>query len=211
MTDAFGIEPQGGRRVAWWAAALTLLVLVVVVALVQDPGGDADGALLTGADFGDGYEIAVLTPDQLAQADPGLPTGIEPAECTELLRARPEPGGTASAVSARRDGTAYLEQVMPADGTPAWNRDRLDEMVGTCATTRFADGTVEFSRLDPPPGGYAFAARVSSGDGVVTVGVAMARVEDHVVVLTGVAQGDLDRREFGRLVRRAGEKVSAHL
>ncbi len=209
MTDEFGIEPRGGRRVAWWAAALTLLVVVVVVALVRDR--EPDGALLTGADFGDGYEVAVLTPDQLTQADTGLPDGIEPAECTELLRARPEPASSADAVSARGDGDAYLEMVMPADGVPAWDAERLDEMVGTCATTTFADGTVEFSRLDPPPGGYAFAARVSSGDGVVTVGVAMARVEAHVVVLTGVAQGDLDRREFGRLVRLAGEKVSAHL
>jgi hypothetical protein len=167
--------------------------------------------LLTGADFGDGYEVAVLTPDQLSSAGTGLPEGIEPAECAELLRARPEPPDSADAVSARGDGDVYLEMVMPAGDVPAWDAERLDEMVGACATTTFADGTVEFSRLDLPRDGYAFAARVSSGDGVVTVGVAMARVEAHVVVLTGVARGDLDRREFGRLVRLAGEKVSAHL
>ena len=213
MTDEFGIEPRGKRRVAWWVAALALLVLVVVVALVRDRGGDPDEALLTGADFGDGYEVAALTPGQLAGADTGLPSGLEPAECAELLRARPEPATdeTARAVSARRDGAAYLELVMPADDVPAWDRDRLDEVVGTCATTTFDDGTVEFSRLDPPEDGYAFAARVSSGDGVVTVGVAMARVDGHVVVLTGISQGDLDRREFARLVRVAGERVSAHL
>lgn len=213
MTDEFGIEPRGKRRVAWWAAALALLVLVVVVALVRDRGGSADEALLTGADFGDGYEVATLTPDQLAGTGTGLPAGIEPAECAELLRARPEPAtdDTARAVSARRDGAAYLELVAPADDVPTWDGDRLDELVGTCATTTFADGTVEFSRLDAPKDGYAFAARVSSGDGVVTIGVAVARVDAHVVVLTGIAQGDLDRPEFARLVLRAGEKVSAHL
>lgn len=211
MTDEFGIEPKGRRRVAWWAAALTLLVVVVVVAIVQDRSADPEGALLTGADFGAGYEVAVLTPDQVARTDTGLPAGIEPAQCTGLLRARPEPVTTADAVSARRDGAAYLEVVMPADGVRAWDADRLDEMVGTCATTTFDEGTVEFSRLDAPADGYAFAARVSSGDGVVTVGVAMARVGEHVVVLTGIARGDLDRREFARLARVAGEKVSAHL
>ena len=212
MTDEFGIEPRGKRRVAWWVAALALLVLVVVVTLVRDRGADPDDALLTGADFGAGYEVVALTPDQLAGADTGLPARLEPAGCAELLRARPEPAtdGTARAVSARRDGAAYLELVTPAGDVPAWDGDRLDEMVGTCATTTFDDGTVEFSRLDAPENGYAFAARVSSGDGVVTVGVAMTRVGGHVVVLTGIARGDLDRREFARLVRVAGERVSAH-
>lgn len=207
--DEFGIEPRGGRRVAWWAAALVLVATVVVVAVFQEES--ADEALLTEADFGRGYEVVALTREELTRADAGLPTGIEPAECTELLRARPAPGdtGTVSGVAARREGAAYLEVLMPADETEGWDARRLDDVAGRCQTTTFPGGTVEFTRLDAP--GFAFAARVSSGDGVVTVGVAMARVESHVVVLTGVAQGDLDRREFTRLARAAGDRVSAHL
>jgi hypothetical protein len=209
MNDEFGIEPRGKRRVAWWVAALVLVATVVVVALVQE--GSADDALLTEDDFGRGYEVVTLTRDELTRADAGLPSGIEPAECTELLRARPQAGdtGTVSGVAARREGAAYLEVLMPADQTADWDVARLDDVAGRCQNTTFPGGTVEFSRLDAP--GFAFAARVSSGDGVVTVGVAMARVEAHVVVLTGVAQGDLDRREFTRLARAAGDRVSAEL
>lgn len=221
MTDDFGTEPKGKRRVAWWVAAIAILVAVLVVTFLRDMGGDLDEALLTGADFGSGYEVAVMTPDQLTQADAdvSLPAGIEPAECAELLRARPEPTGTGtvSGVSARGDGGAYLELVMPAAEVPEWDTARLDEVVGACRTTTFdggADGagTVEFSHLTAPvTDGFALAARVSSGDGVVTVGVAVSRVGEHVVVLTGVAQGDLDRDEFARLVRAADDRVSAHL
>jgi hypothetical protein len=218
-------EPQGKTRVAWWVAALAILVTVVVVALVREAGdGELDEALLTGAEFGAGYDVAVMTSDDVvrADADVRLPSGIEPAECAELLRARPEPADTEAVggVSARGQGSAYLELVMPADGVPLWDTERLDEVVGTCSTTTFdtgdgtgdGTGTVEFSRLDVPvTDGFALAARVSSGDGVVTVGVAVSRVADHVVVLTGVAEGDLDRAEFTRLVRAASERVSAHL
>lgn len=220
MTDDFGTEPKGKRGVVWWVAALTILVAVLVVTFLRDVGGDLDEALLTGADFGGGYEVAVMTPDQLTQADVdvGLPAGIKPAECAELLRARPEPASTGivSGVSARGDGTAYLELVMPAAEVPEWDTTRLDEVVGACRTTTFDDGdgtgTVEFSHLAAPvTDGFALAARVSSGDGVVTVGVAVSRVGEHVVVLTGVAQGDLDRDEFSRLVRTADDRVSAHL
>lgn len=207
MNDEFGIEPQGRRRVAWWVAALVLVATVVVVAVFQEES--ADEALLTEADFGRGYEVVALTREELTRADAGLPSGIEPAECTELLRARPAPTDSASGVAARREGAAYLEVLMPADQAEDWDADRLDDVAGRCQNTTFPGRTVEFSKLDAL--GFAFAARVSSGDGVVTVGVAMARVETHVVVLTGVAQGDLDQREFTRLARAAGDRVSAHL
>lgn len=207
MDDEFGIEPQGKKRVAWWAAALVLVATVVVVAVLQEESGD--DALLTEADFGRGYEVVALTEEELARTDAGLPSGIEPAECAELLRARPAATDSASGVAARRERAAYLEVLMPADETDGWDADRLGDVAGRCQNTTFPGGTVEFSRLDAP--GFAFAAKVSSGDGVVTVGVAMARVETHVVVLTGVAQGDLDRREFTRLARAAGDRVSAHL
>lgn len=213
MTDEFGIEPRGRRRVAWWVAALVLVAAVVVAAVFQET--DPDEALLTADDFGAGYEVVALTAEELTRADAGLPAGIEPAECAELLRARPKPenADTVSGVAARREGAAYLEVLMPADQTADWDTGRLGEVAGRCQTTTFADGdetgTVEFSRLDAP--GFAFTAKVSSGDGVVTVGVAMARVDAHVVVLTGVAQGDLDLREFSRLARTAGERASAHL
>lgn len=221
MTDEFGIEPRGKRRVAWWVAALAILVAVVVVTVLRDAGsGDLEEALLTGAEFGDGYEVAVMTPDQLvrADADVRLPSGIEPAECAELLRAQPEPPstGTAGGVSARGDASAYLELVLPAAEVPEWDNDRIEEVVDTCRTTTFDDGggegTVEFDHLAAPVAdGFALTARVTSGDGVVTVGVAVSRVGDHVVVLTGVAEGDLDQREFTRLVEAAGDRVSAHL
>jgi hypothetical protein len=220
MTDEFGIEPRGKRRVAWWVAAVAMLVAVVVVALVREGDGDLDDALLTGAEFGDGYDVAVMTPDQLGQAgaEVRLPSGIEPAECAELLRTQPEPAttGAAGGVSARREGAAYLELVLPAADVPAWDTGRIEDAVDTCRNTRFEDGdgtgTVEFSRLDVrTEGGFALAARISSGDGVITVGVAVSRVGAHVVVLTGVATGDLDRAEFGRLVAAAGDRVSAHL
>ena len=209
MVDDFGIEPQGGRRVAWWVAALLLVATVVVVAVFQEEA--ADDALLTEGDFGRGYEVVTLTRDELTRADARLPSGIQPAECVELVLARPEAADTStvSGVAARRADAAYLEVLMPADQTAEWDPERLGDVAGRCQNTTFPGGTVEFTRLDAP--GFAFAARVSSGDGVVTVGVAMARVETHVVVLTGVAQGDLDRREFTRLARAAGERVSAHL
>lgn len=219
VTDDFGIEPRGRRRVLWWVAAVAIVVAVVVVSFFQDTGGALGDALLTGEDFGSGYEVAVMPPGQLGQAGAvDLPEGIEPAECAELLRTRPEPANPelAAGVSARGERTAYLELVLPADGVSDWDTARLDEVVGTCRTTTFDDGdttgTVEFRRLPAPSaGGFALAARVSGGDGVVTLGVAVSRVGDHVVVLTGAAHGDLDEPEFTRLVRAAGERVSAHL
>ncbi|MBB4904455.1 DUF5642 family protein [Actinophytocola algeriensis] len=217
MTDEFGIEPRGRRRVLWWVAAVGILVAVVVVSLVRD--GDPDDALLTAEDFGGGYDVAAMTAAEFAQSGAtDLPEDIEPPECAELLRSRPEPANPelAAGVSARGARTAYLEVVLPADDVSEWDTDRLDEVVGTCGTTTFDDGdttgTVEFSHLDVPvEDGFALAARVSGSDGVVTLGVAVSRIGEHVVVLTGVAQGDLDEREFSRLVRAAGERVSAHL
>ena len=217
MTDEFGIEPRGRRRVVWWVAAVGILVAVVVVSLVRD--GDPDDALLTGEDFGGGYEVVAMTADELAQSGAtDLPEDIEPPECAELLRSRPEPASPelAAGVSARGARTAYLEVVLPAGDVSEWDTDRLNEVVDTCGTTTFDDGdttgTVEFSHLDAPvEDGFALAARVSGSDGVVTLGVAVARIGEHVVVLTGVAQGDLDEREFSRLVRAAGARVSAHL
>lgn len=218
MTDEFGIEARGRRRVVWWVAAVAIVVAVVVVSYVRDGGGALDEALLTGADFGDGYEVAVMSPEELRQADTGLPAGIKPAECAELLRARPEPAdpGAASGVSARGEDTAYLELVLPAAGVSEWDTDRLEQVVDTCRTTTFDDGegtgTVEFGHLAAAgEDGFALTARVSSGDGVVTVGVAVVRVREHIVVLTGIATGDLDLREFTRLGQAATERVSAHL
>jgi hypothetical protein len=217
MTDEFGIEPRGRRRVVWWVAAVALVVGVVVVTAVRD--AEPDDALLTAEDFGGGYDVAALSADQLARSGTtDLPEGIEPAECAALLRTRPEPANPelAAGVSARGERTAYLEVVLPAAGVSEWDTARLDEVVDTCRTTTFDDGgtegTVEFSRLDTPvEDGFALTARVSGSDGVVTLGVAVSRVGDHVVVLTGVAQGDLDEREFSRLVGAAGARVSAHL
>lgn len=216
-TDETGIGPRGRRRVLWWVAAVVIVVAVVVVSFFQ--GGDLDDALLTGDDFGGGYEVAAVAPEQLGQATAtDLPPGIEPAECAELLRTRPEPATSelAAGVSARGERTAYLEVLLPADGVSGWRADRLAEAVDTCRNTTFDDGdttgTVEFSHLEVPvEDGFALAARVSGSDGVVTLGVAVSRVGDRVVVLTAAAQGDLDEREFTRLVRTAGARVSAHL
>lgn len=215
MTDDFGIEPRGRRRVAWWVAAVAIVVAVVVVSFFQESGGD--DVLLTGEDFGGEYDVAVMSSEELRQAAVSeLPPGIEPAECAELLRARPEPAepGDASGVTARGDATAYLELVLPADGVSEWDTGRLAEVVDACRTTTFDDGettgTVEFSHLPAPnDSGFALAARVSGSDGVVTLGVAVSRVGDHVVVLTGAAQGDLDRDEFSRLARAANDRVTA--
>jgi hypothetical protein len=217
MTDDFGIEPRGRRRVLWWVAAVGIVVAVVVVSFFQD--GELDDALLTGEDFGAGYEVAALTADQLGQAGATeLPTGIEPAECAELLRTWQEPVNPESAagVSAQGERTAYLEVVLLGADVSEWDTARLDEVVDACRITTFDDGgttgTVDFSRLDVPVAdGFALSAMVSGSDGVVTLGVAVSRVGDHVVVLTGAAQGDLDEREFARLVRTAGARVSAHL
>lgn len=219
MTDEFGIEPSGRRRVVWWVAAVAIVVAVVVVSFFRDDESTVGEALLTGDDFGDGYEVAVMSPDELGQAGAvELPKGIEPAECAELLAARPEPAepDLSGGVSARGEGTAYLEVVLPADGVSEWDTGRIDEVVDACGTTTFDDGdatgTVEFSHLDTPvDDGFALAAKVSGSDGVVTVGVAVSRVGEHVVVLTGVAEGDLDRREFARLAQAAGDRVSAQL
>ncbi|MGB3442259.1 MAG: DUF5642 family protein [Actinophytocola sp.] len=220
-TDDFGIEPRGKRRVAWWVTALAIIVAVLVVTFLRDAGpGEQTGALLTADDFGAGYEVEVMTGEQLGQANSGtdLPEGIEPAECAELLAARPAPTGadTASGVAASGDGAAYLELLMPADGVTAWDTDRLGEVVDTCRTTTYDDGdstgTVEFGHLPAPVAdGFGLTARISSGDGVVTLGVAVSRVGEHVVVLTGVATGDLDEREFTRLVAAANDRVSAQV
>jgi hypothetical protein len=215
MTDDFVPEPR--RRVLWWIAAVVIVVAVVVVSFFQ--GSDLDDALLTGDDFGGGYEVAAVAQDQLGHATAAdLPAGIEPAECAELLRARPEPANPelAAGVSARGERTAYLEVVLPADDVSEWDAAGLAQVVDACQVTTFDDGdttgTVEFSRLDVPVGdGFALVARVSGSDGVITLGVAVSRVGDHVVVLTGAAQGDLDEREFSRLVLAAGERVSTHL
>lgn len=216
-TDETGAEPPGRRRVLWWVVAVGIVVAVVVVSFFQ--GGELDDALLTGEDFGGGYKVAAVAPEQLRQAAAAdLPAGIEPAECAELLRARPEPADPALAagVSARGARTAYLEVVLPADDVSEWDAAGLAEVVDTCRVTTFADGdatgTVEFDHLEAPVGdGFALSAKVSGSEGVVTLGVAVSRVGDHVVVLTGAAQGDLDEREFARLVQAAGARVSAHL
>jgi hypothetical protein len=216
-SDVAGSAPQGARLVWWWVAAVGIVVVVVVSSFW--PGGDDElaDALLTSADFGGEYDTALMTDAQLGQAGApaDLPEGIRPAECAELLRVQPRQQGDAPAagVTATGGATTYVELV--TQGVTEWDPGRLDEVVGKCRTTTFTQdggGTVEFSPIATRiRDGFALEARVTSAEGVVTIGVGVSRVGEHVVVLTGVTEGDLDRDEFARLASVAGNRVSGRL
>jgi hypothetical protein len=228
-----GERQELGRRarVVWWVVAVGLIVAVVVVAWVRDdePTLTADqrleAALLTSGDFRAGYDVAVMGQDRLDQAVTAqeLPSGIRPAECAELLRAQPRPAEDTAvgAVEARGDGVYYVEVVTPAAGMPEWDPGRVDEVVDACGTTTFdqdgTTGTVRFDRIEGVRGdGFALRATISvAGDSgaedEVSLGVAVSRVDGHVVVLTGGATGDLDEAEFVRLANAANARVSVEL
>jgi hypothetical protein len=197
------------RRWAWWVAAVGILVAAVVVALVREAGPQLEDALLTGADFGPGYEVSLVPQDRLGRTTGELPRGIRPAECAELLRARPRAEEDGAAVMARGPDAYYVETVAPAG---EWDPARVAEVAGTCATTTFDGGSVTFARIEGVEGeGYALRATITTSDDEVSVGVAASRVDGHLVVLTGAAAGELDETEFVRLANAATERASARL
>lgn len=222
-------EASRTRRVGWWIAGAAAAVVVIVIVVVAVNSGSTltaderlEQALLTEDDFPSGYDVSLLSQDELDQAadNQGLPDDVEisPQKCADLLEAQPTPEGDYSvgAVQARQSTTAYVEIVSEVEAMPEWNTAEIDRLLDACGEASFSQGgqsaTMTFDKLTAPRGAddsYALSYSVSAGGVEITLAIAVSRVGEYVVVFTGGGQGSaLDDAEFLDLAEAANAKVA---
>ncbi|RZS34926.1 hypothetical protein EV193_108276 [Herbihabitans rhizosphaerae] len=229
--EQFTVPPKKRRTALWISIAAVVVVAAVVTTILLISNSSSatltvdkalEKALLTSSDFPSGYDVSVLTQDEIDKLNQQqqLPDDIQPAECSDLMRSQPKPTGDYSVggMKATNAGerTGYSEIVTPVGGYGEWNPSRIDEVIGKCGTTTFSQdgqsGTVSFAKLTGVNGdGFALRTRIEGGGVKLTLGVAITKVGEHVVVFTGAYGRTFDEASFVRLANAANEKARATL